>query len=336
MRLQSTRRSATSSTPCVVPGGASAGRSPPVEGDGFIAAGFRHQTSRAGDPTLHTHVLVANATRTPDGRWGALDGAADLRPCPYRRVPLPSPAAGRAHQTSRRRMGARQERVRGCRRHPPTGHRRVLDSGGPRSSTPWKPAPSTPPRAAQIAALDTRKAKVYDVDATALRADWAQRADDARLRSRRGRRPPRPRASPGSRSCGRSARCSTTSPRPKGSPSTRRPSSAVTWCGRSPSGMPDGGDVTIIEDLADAFLADTRLVEVGDVAGEPAGRPASCCSHRTGPGRPSARNLQRRRGRGRQPAGGRPARSVERPSIIGRAGGDGPPPHHVGCGDRSW
>jgi len=46
----------------------------PVEGDGFIAAGFRHQTSRAGDPTLHTHVLVANATRTPDGRWGALDG----------------------------------------------------------------------------------------------------------------------------------------------------------------------------------------------------------------------------------------------------------------------
>jgi len=42
----------------------------PIEGDGFIAAGFRHQTSRAGDPTLHTHVLVANATRTADSRWG--------------------------------------------------------------------------------------------------------------------------------------------------------------------------------------------------------------------------------------------------------------------------
>src|SRR5690606_35268520 len=43
-------------------------------GEGFVAAGFRHQMSRAGDPTLHTHVLVANMTRTSDGNWGALDG----------------------------------------------------------------------------------------------------------------------------------------------------------------------------------------------------------------------------------------------------------------------
>lgn len=43
-----------------------------VPGEGFVAAGFRHQTSRAGDPTLHTHVLIANMTRMPDGRWGAL------------------------------------------------------------------------------------------------------------------------------------------------------------------------------------------------------------------------------------------------------------------------
>jgi conjugative relaxase-like TrwC/TraI family protein len=43
-------------------------------GKGFVAAGFRHRTSRAGDPLLHTHVLVANMTQTHDGRWGALDG----------------------------------------------------------------------------------------------------------------------------------------------------------------------------------------------------------------------------------------------------------------------
>src|SRR6478752_3938637 len=42
-------------------------------GAGFVAAGFRHRTSRAGDPHLHTHVLVANITRGPDGRWSALD-----------------------------------------------------------------------------------------------------------------------------------------------------------------------------------------------------------------------------------------------------------------------
>src|SRR5205823_452243 len=41
---------------------------------GLIAAAFRHRTSRAGDPQLHTHVLVANAAQGPDGRFGALDG----------------------------------------------------------------------------------------------------------------------------------------------------------------------------------------------------------------------------------------------------------------------
>jgi hypothetical protein len=47
-------------------------------GDGFVAAAFRHRTSRAQDPHLHTHVIVANMTRTPDGEWRALDGEAIL------------------------------------------------------------------------------------------------------------------------------------------------------------------------------------------------------------------------------------------------------------------
>lgn len=50
-----------------------------LRGAGFIAAGFRHRTSRAGDPHLHTHVLVANVTRGPDGKWSALDGQALYR-----------------------------------------------------------------------------------------------------------------------------------------------------------------------------------------------------------------------------------------------------------------
>lgn len=42
--------------------------------DGFIGAAFRHRTSRAGDPLLHTHVLVANMARTSDdGIWRTLD-----------------------------------------------------------------------------------------------------------------------------------------------------------------------------------------------------------------------------------------------------------------------
>jgi conjugative relaxase-like TrwC/TraI family protein len=45
-----------------------------VAGDGLLAVGFDHRTSRAGDPLLHTHVIVANRVQGPDGRWTALDG----------------------------------------------------------------------------------------------------------------------------------------------------------------------------------------------------------------------------------------------------------------------
>src|SRR4051794_14338176 len=44
------------------------------EGTGFLAAAFEHRTSRAGDPQVHTHVLVANRITRPDGRSAALDG----------------------------------------------------------------------------------------------------------------------------------------------------------------------------------------------------------------------------------------------------------------------
>jgi TrwC relaxase len=47
-----------------------------IKGSGFIAAAFRHRTSRAGDPPLHTHVLIANLVQGVDGRWSALDGRA--------------------------------------------------------------------------------------------------------------------------------------------------------------------------------------------------------------------------------------------------------------------
>ena len=50
-----------------------------VRGDGLIAAAFRHRTSRAGDPNLHTHVVVANMTLGPDGEWSALFGRALYR-----------------------------------------------------------------------------------------------------------------------------------------------------------------------------------------------------------------------------------------------------------------
>ncbi len=44
-----------------------------VDAEGIVAATFRQHTSRALDPHLHTHVVVANRVRSPDGRWLALD-----------------------------------------------------------------------------------------------------------------------------------------------------------------------------------------------------------------------------------------------------------------------
>ncbi len=46
---------------------------------GFVAAAFQHRTSRAQDPHLHTHVIVGNLARSPDGVWRALDGEALLK-----------------------------------------------------------------------------------------------------------------------------------------------------------------------------------------------------------------------------------------------------------------
>jgi conjugative relaxase-like TrwC/TraI family protein len=45
-----------------------------VSGQGLLAVGFDHRTSREGDPLLHTHLVVANRVKGPDGRWTAVDG----------------------------------------------------------------------------------------------------------------------------------------------------------------------------------------------------------------------------------------------------------------------
>jgi len=51
-----------------------AGGATVLDADGFVAAAFRHRTSRAADPHLHTHVVIANLAHSPDdGRWTALD-----------------------------------------------------------------------------------------------------------------------------------------------------------------------------------------------------------------------------------------------------------------------
>ncbi|HEV2809783.1 MAG TPA: MobF family relaxase [Acidimicrobiales bacterium] len=44
-----------------------------LDADGIAVACFRQHTSRALDPQLHTHVVIANRVAADDGRWLALD-----------------------------------------------------------------------------------------------------------------------------------------------------------------------------------------------------------------------------------------------------------------------
>jgi conjugative relaxase-like TrwC/TraI family protein len=46
----------------------------PVPAEAVAAAGFVHRVSRALDPHLHTHVVMANLGRGPEGNFTALDG----------------------------------------------------------------------------------------------------------------------------------------------------------------------------------------------------------------------------------------------------------------------
>lgn len=51
-----------------------------TETRGIVAAAFDHWDSRAGDPHLHTHLVVANRVQAADGQWRTLDSHRALLP----------------------------------------------------------------------------------------------------------------------------------------------------------------------------------------------------------------------------------------------------------------
>jgi conjugative relaxase-like TrwC/TraI family protein len=143
--------------------------------DGFIAAAFRHRTSRAGDPQLHTHVVVANMTRGEDGRWSALHTAA---------LYGSARTAGYLYQAHLRHEIGQSLGVRW--RPVVSGCAEMADIPAPvlrefsqrtdaiertkaeRGDTGW--------HGAEIATLATRPAKDTDPDMASLLREWEQRA----------------------------------------------------------------------------------------------------------------------------------------------------------------
>ena len=145
-------------------------------GGGMVGAAFVHHTSRAGDPQLHTHVLVANATPGPDGRWTGIDSAglfahakaatavyqALLRRGLVERLGLSFELSGDGTGDI---VGVPAE-VRAKfskRRAAITEHMRKQGTSGP--------------RAAEVATLATRQAKDHSVSELDLRIGWRQEAE---------------------------------------------------------------------------------------------------------------------------------------------------------------
>jgi conjugative relaxase-like TrwC/TraI family protein len=161
-------------TACVTRRGA--GGAQHLRGEGFVAAAFQHRVSRAGDPQLHTHVLVANAAKA-DGRYTALHGAllyreaktasflyqAMLRSELTRRLGIewaidphsPHPEIAGIDRDVRELFSKRAEEI----------HEQLERTG------------TTGHRAATAAALDTRAAKAYLTEDQSLTERWLGELD---------------------------------------------------------------------------------------------------------------------------------------------------------------
>ena len=228
---------------------------------GFVAAGFVHRSSRAGDPQLHTHVLVANLTRCDDSVWRTLHGGpllwqartagylykAQLR---HELTASLGVAWGPVHKGAAEITGIPAElcALFSTRRHEIQDE---LDARGEHS-----------PRAARVAALETRQAKDYGVDIGALRDRWHDQALEA----------------------GHAPETITAIGQTEPVPITANVEHAATevllgahglteqattfdrrtvlrgWCEQLPAGAP----ITTIEALADRTLADARVIALQD------------------------------------------------------------------------
>lgn len=146
-------------------------------GAGVVGACFEHFTSRAGDPHLHSHLLVANMARGSDGRWSALDARALYRH---------AKTAGYLYEASLRHE---LTRCLGVEWGPVTNGiadlagvpRSVIDAFSTRRAqieAELARAGTRSARAAQVAALATRQAKDTTVTVGELRAEWSRRAGE--------------------------------------------------------------------------------------------------------------------------------------------------------------
>ena len=125
------------------------GRVTQLDGGGLVAAAFRHRASRAGDPLLHTHVVVANGTQAADGRWGALDARPLYRHAKTAGYLYQASLRDRADAAARPGVAAGRARDRRPRRRAARRHRALLTPplrDPRRAARPWRAQSPAPPR----------------------------------------------------------------------------------------------------------------------------------------------------------------------------------------------
>ncbi|EHN09729.1 Ti-type conjugative transfer relaxase TraA [Patulibacter medicamentivorans] len=148
-------------------------------GGGLIAAAYRHRMARSLDPQLHTHVVCANLSEGPDGRWTALHA---------RPIYQHAKAAGTLYQAHlraevRERLGLEWGDV-----HKGAAELRAIDAqvlkAFSRRREQMKELAAAggvgldTKASAEAAALGTRDRKSYDVDTVTWREEVRARAED--------------------------------------------------------------------------------------------------------------------------------------------------------------
>jgi len=149
-------------------------------GAGLMGMAFRHRMSRAGDPALHTHVVVPNTTRAlSDERWLSL-----ASPKGRSAFWQHAKAAGYVYQAAlraevTRELGARWGEVRNGHADLAAIERPVIEHFSQRRMEIVEAMAErgvASAAAAEVAAYRTRDAKDYGVDVDERREEWISRA----------------------------------------------------------------------------------------------------------------------------------------------------------------
>ncbi|MGH8874708.1 MAG: MobF family relaxase, partial [Acidimicrobiia bacterium] len=152
----------------------------PITTSGYVAAAFTEYTSRADDPQLHTHVVIANKVKGVDGVWRTLDGRLLYRH---------QLAAGYLHEAVLRkelteRLGVRWQPVQKGMANIEGFTRTQIEAFSRRreQSEAWREEQglAATPAARQVAVVATRQAK-QDHPLDELEVEWRQRAAELGL-----------------------------------------------------------------------------------------------------------------------------------------------------------